>query len=142
MTTTKIKDPGYDINVTGTVKDNDTFYVEINSGGQADNSNGTALIQIRSKQITRTTGSEKTTTFNEGYANMLAGLGSEISSATANEAAAQAKLEQTTKLYQSDSGVNLDEEASNLLMYQQTYTSCAKIIEASQTVFNALISAF
>ena len=73
---------------------------------------------------------------------MLAELGASITTASANEEAATAKLEQTTKLYQSDAGVNLDEEATNLLMYQQTYQACAKIIEASQTIFNSLISSF
>ena len=123
-------------------KINDKFSIEINEGGQADNSNGTALIQLRSKNITRTTGSSKVTTFNDGYANLLAELGASITTASANEEAATAKLEQTTKLYQSDAGVNLDEEATNLLMYQQSYQACAKIIEASQTIFNSLISSF
>lgn len=141
-TNTPLKDYGYDITISGTVKEEDKFSIEINEGGQADNSNGTALIQIRSKNITRTTGSSKTTTFNDGYANLLAELGASITTASANEEAATAKLEQTTKLYQSDAGVNLDEEATNLLMYQQTYQACAKIIEASQTIFNSLISSF
>lgn len=141
-TYTPLKDYGYDITISGTVKEKDKFSIEINEGGQADNSNGTALIQIRSKNITRTTGSSKTTTFNDGYANLLAELGASITTASANEEAATAKLEQTTKLYQSDAGVNLDEEATNLLMYQQTYQACAKIIEASQTIFNSLISSF
>lgn len=141
-TNTPLKEYGYDITISGTVKEEDKFSIEINEGGQADNSNGTALIQIRSKNITRTTGSSKTTTFNDGYANLLAELGASITTASANEEAATAKLEQTTKLYQSDAGVNLDEEATNLLMYQQTYQACAKIIEASQTIFNSLISSF
>ena len=141
-TNTPLKDYGYDITISGTVKEEDKFSIEINEGGQADNSNGTALIQIRSKNITRTTGSSKVTTFNDGYANLLAELGASITTASANEEAATAKLEQTTKLYQSDAGVNLDEEATNLLMYQQTYQACAKIIEASQTIFNSLISSF
>ncbi|MGN0895102.1 MAG: flagellar basal body rod C-terminal domain-containing protein [Succinivibrio sp.] len=141
-TTTPLKDYGYDVSVTGTVRENDSYTIEINDGGQADNTNGTALIQIRNETITRTTGSSKTTTFNDGYANLLAELGASITTAAANEEAAAAKLDQTTKLYQSDAGVNLDEEATNLLMYQQSYQSCAKIIEASQTIFNALLNSF
>lgn len=141
-TTTPLRDYGYDVSVTGTVRENDSYTIEINDGGQADNTNGTALIQIRNETITRTTGSSKTTTFNDGYANLLAELGASITTAAANEEAAAAKLDQTTKLYQSDAGVNLDEEATNLLMYQQSYQSCAKIIEASQTIFNALLNSF
>ncbi|MGN0902688.1 MAG: flagellar basal body rod C-terminal domain-containing protein [Succinivibrio sp.] len=136
-----LKDYGYDVSVTGTVKDNDTFYIQLNTGGLADNSNGNALISLRNTEIVRTTGSDKLTTFNSSYANLLAQLGSCVSAATANEEAATAKLNATTELYQSSAGVNLDEEAANLLMFQQSYSSCAKIIEAAQTVFNALLSA-
>ena len=125
----------------GTVKDNDLFLIEINTGGQADNSNGNALISLRNKTIVRTTGSEQVTTFNDGYANLLAKVGSDVSAASANYEAAVAKQDQTQKLYDSSAGVNLDEEAANLLMFQQSYSACSKIIEASQTVFNALLNA-
>ncbi|WP_295364604.1 flagellar hook-associated protein FlgK [uncultured Succinivibrio sp.] len=134
--------PGYDVSIAGTVKQNDKFYVEINEGGQADNSNANALTALRSEKLTRTTGSDQVTTLNEGYANLLALIGSASNSAKTNTEAAQAKYEQTVKMFESNSGVNLDEEATNLLMFQQSYQACAKIIEASQTIFNALIAAF
>ncbi len=140
--TTMLSDPGYEVTVAGTVKENDEFYVEINSGGQADNSNANALTALRSEGLTRTTGSSKITTLNEGYANILAKIGSASNSAKTNTEAAEAKYEQTVKMFESNSGVNLDEEATNLLMFQQSYQACAKIIEASQTIFNALIAAF
>ena len=134
--------PGYDINITGTVKKGDTFTVEINNGGQADNSNANALISLRKSALVRDTGSSKIVTCNEGYANILAHLGSVSSSALSNGEAAKTKYDQTVAMYESKSGVNLDEEAANLLMFQQSYQACAKIIEASQTIFNALIQAF
>lgn len=133
--------PGYEVSVTGTVKENDTFNIEINAGGQADNSNGNALVSLRSATLTKTSGSSKETTLTEGYANLLADIGSSVTSATANTEAAKAKYDQTVQMYQSDAGVNLDEEATNLLMYQQSYSACAKIIEASNTIFQALIGA-
>lgn len=134
--------PGYEVSIAGTVKQNDTFTVEINSNGQADNSNANALTSLRSEKLTKTTGSTQTTTLNEGYANLLALIGSASNSAKTNTEAAEAKYEQTVKMFESNSGVNLDEEATNLLMFQQSYQACAKIIEASQTVFNALIASF
>ncbi len=132
--------PGYEVSVTGTVKENDSFTIEINKSGQADNSNANALVALRSSKITRTSGSTSTSTLNEGYANMVAQTGAAVSSAASNEEATKAKYDQTTLLYESVAGINLDEEATNLLMYQQSYQACAKIIEASQTIFNALIS--
>ncbi len=137
-----IADPGYEVSITGTVKENDSFTIEINEDGQADNSNANALISLRSASLTRTTGSSQVTTLNEGYANILAEIGSATNSAQTNTEAALAKYQQTKTMFESNSGVNLDEEATNLLMFQQSYQACAKIIEASQTIFNSLISAF
>lgn len=134
--------PGYEVTIAGTVKENDSFSIEINEKGQADNSNANALTSLRSAQLTRTTGSSQITTLNEGYANILAKVGSATNSAKTNTEAASAKYDQTVKMFESNSGVNLDEEATNLLMFQQSYQACAKIIEASQTIFNALIAAF
>jgi flagellar hook-associated protein 1 len=39
------------------------------------------------------------------------------------------------------SGVNLDEEAAKMVQYQQAYSACAQLIQASNTMFNTLISA-
>lgn len=135
--------PGYEVSVTGTVEPNDTFFLEINTNGVADNTNGVLMGNLRNQELMGTTRSQQTkVTFNEGYANLTTRLGAEVYSANNNLEAYTAKKEQTEALYTSDAGVNLDEEAANLLMYQQSYQACAKIIEASQTVFNALISSF
>ena len=39
------------------------------------------------------------------------------------------------------SGVNLDEEAAKMVQFQQAYQACAQIIQASNTMFNSLITA-
>lgn len=133
--------PGYEVAVKGTLVYGDTFNLEINTNGIADNSNGLTMGALRTTNRMPTSGMNKCT-FNEGCANLTAWLGSKMHAANTSYEAAAAKCDQTKKLYDSVAGVNLDEEAANLLMYQKTYTACAKIIEASQTVFNALIGAF
>ncbi len=133
--------PGYEINITGTIQPGDSFELEINSNGVGDNTNGNLMSGLKTVKSVGTTGSEKVT-FTEGYASLTSRLGSAVYSADTNLSAAESKMEQTSELYSSESGVNLDEEAANLIMYQQTYQACAKIITASQTIFDALISAF
>ena len=49
------------------------------------------------------------------------------------------KLEQADKAAQNVSGVNLDEEAANLLKYQQAYQAAGKIMQVADTIFNALL---
>lgn len=135
-------DPGYDIEIIGTVKENDAFYIEINENGVADNSNGIQLGLLQQAGIVAGNSSNNTITLTEDYADLTSRLGAAVMSANNDLTAASAKCEQTQALYQSSAGVNLDEEAANLVRFQQSYTSCAKIITASQTIFDALINAF
>ena len=52
---------------------------------------------------------------------------------------AEAIKSQTEALYESKAGVNLEEEAANLIQYQQAYTASARIITTSQTIFDTLL---
>ena len=42
--------------------------------------------------------------------------------------------------FQSQSGVNLDEEAANLMRYQQSYSAASKLLQANNEMFSALIA--
>ncbi|MGN0908373.1 MAG: flagellar basal body rod C-terminal domain-containing protein, partial [Succinivibrio sp.] len=81
-------------------------------------------------------------TFTEGYASLTSRLGSAAYEANNNLTAATSKQAESQELYESDAGVNLDEEAAALIQYQQSYQACAKIINASQTIFDSLLAAF
>ena len=48
-------------------------------------------------------------------------------------------LTQTQNSIQSVSGVNLDEEAANLLRFQQVYQASSKVIELSKTLFDSIL---
>jgi flagellar hook-associated protein 1 len=56
--------------------------------------------------------------------------------------AASATLSNLTAQQQSVSGVNLDEEAANLLKYQQQYQALSQSISSANTMFQSLLSAF
>ena len=47
--------------------------------------------------------------------------------------------EQLTTLQQSESGVNIDEEAANLIVYQQYYQACAKVVEVGTTLLDTIL---
>ena len=49
-------------------------------------------------------------------------------------------LAQATAAQQSVSGVNLDEEAANLLKYQQAYQAAGKVMQIASTLFDTLLS--
>lgn len=132
--------PGYEVSFTGTVVNGSSFQIEINENGSNDNSNGNLLAQLQQEDLVRSrTGADNHVGFSESYADLTSSIGSAVMSATTDLAAAQAKCTQSQNLFSSVAGVNLDEEAANLVRYQQSYAACSKIINASQTVFDALL---
>ena len=52
----------------------------------------------------------------------------------------EAKLTQSTGIYESVSGVNLEEEAANLIRFQQSYAASAQIVNTAKTIFDTLLS--
>jgi flagellar hook-associated protein 1 FlgK len=56
-----------------------------------------------------------------------------------NAEASTAQLEQANSAAQNVSGVNLDEEAANLMKYQQAYQAASKVMQVADTIFNALL---
>lgn len=133
--------PGYDVSFVGTVVNGSGFQIVINENGSNDNSNGNLMAQLQQENLVNSRTSDNLKVgFTESYADLTATVGSAVMSASTDLAAAQAKCTQSQTLFSSVAGVNLDEEAANLVRYQQSYSACAKIINASQTVFDALIS--
>jgi flagellar hook-associated protein 1 FlgK len=138
--------PGFDFSVTGVPSVGDTFSISFNDGGFNDNRNGLALSALQTAQTTRLNplsapNSANAVNFNQSYGDMVSLIGERTSQGRNNEAAGKALLEQTTAWYESLSGVSLDEEASNLIRFQQTYAAAAQIISTSQTVFDTLLAA-
>lgn len=80
-------------------------------------------------------------TLNESYATLVGDVGIRIQSARDTANVSSRLLSESTSRQQNVSGVNLDEEAANLLRYQQAYQASAKIIQASQQLFDTLLAA-
>ncbi len=77
-----------------------------------------------------------------GAANTLVSqVGSQTQQAQSNAQAQQAVNTSATDAVNSLSGVNLDEEAANMVKYQQAYQACAQMIQTATTMFNTLITA-
>lgn len=133
---------GFDISINGKVYAGDRFDIMINSNGIGDNRNGLAMCAMQSEDLVAdSTRNGIKQNFTERYSMLTSGFGTVVSNAQANATASEAKLAQSTDLYESTTGVSLDEEAANLVKFQQYYQAAARIISASQTVFDALISA-
>lgn len=133
---------GYDITVNGKVFAGDKFNIEVNSNGIGDNSNGLAMCEMQTADLVASgTSKGVKQTFVERYSLLTSEFGTVVNNASANATASEAKLAQSVAQYENITGVSLDEEAANLVKFQQYYQAAARIISASQTVFDALISA-
>ena len=131
-------DPGYQVHLQGNFAAGDNFTVEYNSGGVSDNRNALLLDQLRSVE-TMLDGSANLA---ESYSRMVGRVGSEAREAQLNAQTQTAMLSQAQNQKQEISGVNLDEEAANLVRFQQAYQAAAQVISVSKTMFDSLIMAF
>ncbi|MEW5943548.1 MAG: flagellar hook-associated protein FlgK [Pseudomonadota bacterium] len=127
---------GWTVQIAGTAAAGDTFTVGPNTGGVADNRNA----QLLSALQTRSTLAGNTASYQEAYSQVVSQVGNK-SRETEVTAKAQANLvTESRKTQQSLSGVNLDEEAANLLRYQQAYQASGKMIQIASTLFETLLS--
>ncbi|MCL4410061.1 MAG: flagellar hook-associated protein FlgK, partial [Gammaproteobacteria bacterium] len=137
--------PDYDVTIVGNPDTGDTFNIEYNTNGFADNSNSVAMSELQREKTLRRNpvveGEKNMMTFNEGYGRLVSDVGNKVAQARTADEAARALLEQSTGFYESVSGVSLDEEASNLLKYEQSFNAAARIITVSQTIFDTLLNA-
>ena len=123
-----ISDTGLSIGTTpsGTV----TGSAPMLTANPGDNTNALAMVSLSNAG-----------SFNSAYSQLITNVGNVTQSASLNSTAQQAALAQATATQQSLSGVNLDEEAANLIKYQQAYQASAKAISVAQSLFTTLIGA-
>ncbi|PTT52884.1 FlgK family flagellar hook-associated protein [Aeromonas sp. HMWF014] len=136
--------PGYEFSITGTVRASDTFTLSYNKNGFADNANGLALAELQNKDLVRKSTNTGTSndkmTFNEAYSGLVTGVGISTSQAKTLLKANEAKLTQSTNIFESVSGVSLEEEAANLIRFQQSYAASAQVVSTAKTIFDTLLS--
>jgi flagellar hook-associated protein 1 FlgK len=80
-------------------------------------------------------------TFNGAYGQLVAKVGSATHSAKISNTAQEALLNQAKQTQENLAGVNLDEEAANLIKFQQSYQAAAKVIDIASSLFDTLIGA-
>lgn len=80
-------------------------------------------------------------TFAQVYGNLVADVGDRTHAALVSSSAQQTLLQQATTSKENISGVNLDEEAANLIKFQQSYQAAAQSISMAKTLFDTLIGA-
>ncbi|MHA4867413.1 flagellar hook-associated protein FlgK [Duganella sp. PWIR1] len=127
---------GVNFAISGTPADLDTFTVGPNTSGVGDSRNGALLAGLQTKNIL----DNGKATFQTTYAQMVNFVGTKARESQISGTAADAAVKQATSAQQSVSGVNLDEEAANLLRYQQAYQASGKVMQVASQLFDTLLS--
>ena len=105
-----------------------------------DNTNIANIANLANKEILYKDASGKPAeTILGGYSRMASHVGLYTHGTQINLDSQQQVLKQVTDRMQSISGVNLDEEAANMMRFQQAYQASAQIIQVSNRLFDTLI---
>ena len=127
---------GVTLTMAGKPADGDSFKIARTTSGGSDNRNMLLLGELQSTKLL----DGGTATLQGAFAQMVSAVGNKTREVQVNNAAATASLAQATATQQSVSGVNLDEEAANLLKYQQAYQAAGKVMQIASTLFDTLLS--
>ncbi|MFL9959919.1 flagellar hook-associated protein FlgK [Paraburkholderia sediminicola] len=129
---------GVTVTISGAPAAGDTFTIGPNTGATNDGSNALALSNLSGAKSM----SGGTLTLVGAYANYVNQVGNQTNRIQTSSTAQTAVVTQITTAQQSVSGVNLNEEAANLLQYQQLYQANSKVIQTAQTLFQTLLGIF
>jgi flagellar hook-associated protein 1 FlgK len=153
--------PGLSINVPEQVNgvDGDIFFIEPTLGAASsmsivltdpskiaaanqgsavgDNRNMLSLIELRDAKTLKD-GSQSYTSL---YGSTLSSIAVETRSAISNAETEQSLLRSAEDRLEGLRGVNLDEEATNLIRYQQAYQAAAQVISVANDIFDTLLMA-
>ncbi len=128
---------GVSFNVGGVPQSGDSFTIGDNSNGVGDNRNALLLAGIQNTNVL--TGGNSS--LEEGYGQLVTEVGTLTRQAEISVAVQDTLLRQVTERREASSGVNLDEEAANLLRFQQAYQASAQVISTANQLFADLINA-
>lgn len=127
---------GYQVAISGQPKAGDTFTIGFNTEGTNDNRNALSMVALESKKLMQ----DGTLTLEDGYGKLVEEVGTKSSLSKINTEASKSLLEQTQSMRDSVSGVNLDEEAANLIQFQQLYQANAQVISVVRELFDTLLN--
>jgi len=129
--------PGLKFTISGTLAVGDEFSIESNTNGVGDNRNALLLSDLQNQTL-MTNG---TASYIDYYGGVVADVGIITNQAQLTKGAQTNLLTQAVDARDSLSGVNLDEEAANLIKFQQAYQAASQVIVASNELFQSLLSA-
>ncbi len=126
---------GWTVSISGTPAPGDSFTVGPNTGGVTDNSNALLLSGLQTKN----TLIGNTASYEGAFSQLVSKVSNISRQMQVTSQSQTALVNQLTQSQQSVSGVNLDEEAANLMRYQQAYQAAGKMLQIANTLFQSIL---
>lgn len=135
--------PGYDLSLNGPPAAGDTFELVYNTNGIDDNTNAIKMAELQQADLVQLSNqsSNPKRSLHDAFSTMVGRVGENSAGAKVSLEAAEAMKEQSQNWFDSVSGVSLDEEAANLVRFQQSYAAAARILSTAQELFDTILSA-
>ena len=127
---------GWQVSLNGTPQAGDVFTVESNVGGTGDNRNALNLANLQNVGVF----DGGIATYQEDYGTLVGFVGSQTLASNLERDAEETLLIQAVDRQSAKASVNLDEEAADLVRYQQAYEATARLISTAQTIFETLLN--
>ncbi len=129
---------GMSFNISGSPLVGDRFSLASNTGGVSDNRNALQLAAIEINRIFDAGSSG----LRDVYSKIVADVGNRTAQASISWDAQESLLEGALSRREEVSGVNLDEEAADIIRFQQAYQASARVINSANTLFDTLMGIF
>ena len=129
---------GLSFTLSGIPGDGDVITFAANTGGApGDNRNALLLGAMQSEALL----DGSSATFGEAYSGMIGGVGVATRQAQANLQAEDSLMDNAIATRERISGVNLEQEAAELVRLQQAYQAAAQLVAITDTLFQTLLRA-
>lgn len=129
----------FSMTMTGTPLNEDRFDVSLNEG-KSDNRNALILSNLQTDAVLGQANGSAGYSFADGYGDIVQRVATYTAQARSDSEASGAVLKQVQNNRDSVSAVNLDEEAANLIKFEQYYNASAQVIQIARSVFDTLIN--
>ena len=126
---------GISFTVAGDPANGDSFVIGLNTNSTGDNRNIQLMTQLQNKSVMANGNS-----IGASYAAIVSGAGNRVSLALVSQDALQAIYDQASETKASVSGVSLDEEAADLIRFQQAFQASAQIIQTASKLFDSILA--
>ncbi len=128
---------GWSATLNGSPQPGDVLTIEENTGAATDNRNALFFADLSNQQFI----GGNTASYEQSYSAMTANVGAVTQQIKINRDVEESMLNASVAERESISGVNLDEEAANLIRFQQAYQASARVVQTAQTIFQTLLDA-